>query len=258
MHDNFYVNDNYPLSTDVFDVDGVTPVLPISASVDILNQVSGDLVVSNGACQVASGVATYFILSGSDVAQNAGRYVGYMRVQIDTSTARTIQLPFDVLDKASMLPIFRWRAKVADSAPDLDHIDDAHAREWIDQAVAELNRRYDTGYVSVLGAISPTPDANTLEFITRVAALMARTAWWAGKGTYRDGEISFDATPFASEWARIEDAIQRITNDGWFDADLDPTMYNRDKVFYDGIKYDSPDYWWRTSTETDPDTEIPI
>lgn len=260
MHDNFYVNDNYPLSTDVFDIDGITPVLPVSATVDILNQTTGTLVVSNGSCLVASGVATYYIESGSTVAQNSDRYVAYMRVQITSEIAKTIQLPFDVLDKASVLPIFRWRAKVSDSAPDFDHIDDAHAREWIDQAVAFLNERHSIGYSSVLGKISPTPDANTLEFITRVAALMARTAWWAGKGTYRDSEISFDATPFAAEWAAIEQTLQRVANDEWFDfpATDSVTMYNRDKVYYDGIKYDSPDYWWRDSGDTDPDTEIPI
>lgn len=259
-HDAFYVNDNYPLTVNVYDSDGVTPILPVSATIDIVDQDLNTLVVTNASVSVASGLATYFILSGSDVAQSPGHYIGYMRVTIDANNSKTIAVPFDVLSKSSALGIFRWRAKVEDAAPSEEHTSDGHARNWIDQAVDFLNRRYTTGYTSTLGNISPSPTTNDLELIIQVAALMARTAWWAGKGTYRDSEISFDATPFAAEWAAIEQTLQRVTNDEWFDfpATDSVTMYNRDKVYYDGIKYDSPDYWWRDSGDTDPDTEIPI
>src|SRR5574338_98590 len=258
MHDFFYVNDEYPLSTDVFDVDGVTPILPVSATIDVLNQNTGDLIVSNGICQVASGIATYYVLSGSTVSQTAGQYVGYMRVQIDATSAKTIALPFDVLSKSSILPVYRWRMKVVDAAPTEDHLSDTKAREWIDQAVDFLNRRYSTGYTSVLGTISPAPSGEMLELFTSIASLLARSAWWAGKGTWRDEEISFDAGPFRDEWLAIEEQVQRMTNDEWFGADMGGTVWNRDNVFWRGIKYDSPDYWYRTSDQPDPDTEIPI
>lgn len=256
--DNFYVNDNYPLTTEVYADDGVTPALPLSAMIDILNQVTGDQVVTGGSCTVASGLSTYFILSGSTVAQTSGRYIGYMRVELDSDNARTIALPFDVLDKASVLPVIRWRAKVRDSSPDDDHISDDLGREWVDNAVDFLNNRYETGLTSVLGTIYPTPTTHEVEFITSVAGLMARYSWWAGRGTWRDSEMSFDGTPFQTEWDRLEQSILTNANDDWFASDMGGTMYNRDRVYYDGIKYDSPLYWERVESDPAPNTEIPI
>lgn len=257
-HDNFYVNDNYPLTVNVYDSDGVTPILPVSATIDVVDQDLNTTIVTNGNASVSSGLATYFILSGSDIAQSPGHYIGYMRVQIDANNAKTISVPFDVLSKSSALGIFRWRQYVEDAAPSEEHTSDSHARNWIDQAVDFLNREYDTGYTSTLGTLDPTPPTKDLDFFIRVAALMARTAWWAGKGTWRDDEMSFEHTPFEREWNKLQGEIQRRQEDLWFSDPVGGTVYNRDNVFYDGVKYDSPDYWYRTSTQTDPDTEIPI
>lgn len=258
-HKRFYINDNPTLHVDVYEVDGETPLLPVSATIDIVNQTTGTTVVTNGVATVASGLATYYILSGSTVAQTPGKYVGYMRVQITSTVADTQMIHFDVLSKSSNLAAERWTRKVEGSAPSIEYMSDDHARDWIDQSVDFLNREYTTGYTSTLGTISPAPDTATLDFIVRLAALMARTAWWAGKGTWRDDEMSFDAEPFQHEWASIRTEIGQRSTDDWFtDPDIGGTVYNRDNVFYDGIKYDSPDYWYRTSTQTDPDTEIPI
>src|SRR4029077_12303150 len=128
----------------------------------------------------ASGLATYYVLSGSTVAQNSGIYMGYMRVTLDAITTQTIAIPFDVLDKKSYLAVDRWRSKVIDSAPDQEHINDEHGREWIDQAVDFLNRRIALGYTSLLGTITTVPTSNDLEFIAMVASLMTRSACWAG------------------------------------------------------------------------------
>jgi hypothetical protein len=255
---DFYINDNYPLTVDVFAADGETPVLPESATIDIINQTSGVEVVTGASCQVASGLATYYVLSGTDVALNAGNYVGYIRVVIDADITLTQAVPFNVLTKGSYIAVDRWRHKVQDSAPSEDHISDDHGRDWIDDAVGYLNTKYDTTYLSTLGVITPAPSAGFVELVARVASLMARSAWWAGKGTWRDAEMSFDGTPFAAEWAALEATVSVALNDTWFDLDIGGTVYNRDNVFYDGVKYDSPDYWYRTSTQVDPDTEIPI
>ena len=257
-HDNFYVNDEYPLTIDVYADDGVTPVLPDAATIDIFNQVTGDQPVAGASCSVSSGLATYLVLSGSTVGQTSGRYIGYMRVEIDANNARTLAIPFDVLDKASILPVMRWRSKVRDASPDDDHISDAHGREWIDSAVDFLNKRYETGLSSILGTISPTPSTTEVDFIASVASLLARYSWWAGKGTWRDSEMSFDGTPFQTEWERLESAILTSANDDWFATDMGGTVYNRDRVYYDGVKYDSALYWERLSTDPEPSTEIPI
>lgn len=258
LTDDFYVNDNYPLSVDVFATDGLTPVLPLSATIDIINENSGDTYISGDTCQVASGLATYFVLSNSNVSQTAGNYVGYMRVMIDSSVTQTQAIHFNVLSKGSYLAVDRWRRKVEDSAPSEEHTSDEHGRDWIDQAVGLLNNQYDTGFSSTLGVLSGTSTSADIEFVAQVASIMARTAWWAGKGTWRDEEMSFDGTPFATEWKRIETYIASQQSDGWFDDDAGGTSYNRDRVYYRGIKYDSPTYWERDSTDPVPDTEIPI
>ncbi len=258
----FYLNDNYPLTADVFAPDGVTPVLPQSATIDIVNQVTGDTLVTEGSCTVASGLATYYVLSGSDVAQNPGIYMGYMRVTFDAITTQTIALPFDVLDKKSYLAVDRWRNKVEDSAPDSEHISDEHGREWIDQAVDYLNGRFALGYTSLLGTISPAPTTNDLEFIASVASLMARTMWWAGKGNWKDGELSYFGTPLQQEWEKLDDQIGIIVSatDGedWFSDTTSADMYNRDRTYWDGRKYDSPHYWHRNPGDTIPVSDIPI
>jgi hypothetical protein len=226
--------------------------------IDVVNQITGVTVVTGATCAVASGLATYLITSGSFIAQTPGRYVGYMRVQLDAQTADTFALPFDVLDKGSYLVVDRWQRKVADSAPTQDHDDDEHARDWIDQAVDYLNRKYTLGYTSVLGMVNPHPDSTAVEMIASVASVMARAAWWAGKGNWRDAEMTFDATPFKDEWDRIDAEITRLLDTGWTDNSFSGTMFNRDSVYYDGVKLDSPDYWNRWSTEPEPNTEIPI
>lgn len=254
----FYVNDNYPLTADVFAPDGVTPVLALGATIDILNQTSGSTVVTGGSCVVASGLATYYVLSGSTVSQTPGIYIGYMRVTFDAVTTQTIAIPFDVLDKSSYMAVDRWRNKVEDSTPDLEHLSDENGREWIDQAVAYLNGRFDLGYTSLLGALTPIPTQNDLEFIASVASLMARTSWWAGKGNYKDAEISFLGTPFQEEWNKLEEQISFITAEDWYGDTSSADMFNRDRAYYDGLKYDSPNYWRRQSTDPAPRTDIPI
>lgn len=258
-HERFYVNDNPILHVEVLDADGESPVLPVSATIDIVNQTTGSTVVANDFAQVASGLASYSVVSGSVVSQTPGKYVGYMRVQITDEEAETQLIHFDVLSKTSNLAVERWTRKVEASAPSAEYMSDDHARDWIDQAVDFLNRQYATGYTATLGSIDPAPATSDLDFIVRVAALMARTAWWASKGSWRDDEMSFDASPFRFEWAAIKEDIEARAGDTWFtDLDMGGTVFNRDNVFYDGVKYISPDYWYRTSTQTDPDTEIPI
>jgi hypothetical protein len=98
-----------------------------------------------------------------------------------------------------------------------------------------------------------------MEFFASVASLMARTAWWAGKGNWRDSEMSFNGTPFEEEWMKIQSVIEKVNADNWFaDISFNGTMFNRDHVYYPGIKWDSPDYWERNSTDPEPIAEIPI
>lgn len=242
----FYIG-NYggPLTTDVFAADEETPVLPESASIDIFNMDTGEQVVSDGVCSVASGLATYAIPEGATYMDVPGRYVGYMDVVLDSSTKLTNEVYFNVFDKASTLVLSRWRAKVEDSALSPDHIDDDDAREWVDQAVAEINRRYTSGYTSVLGTISPTPTDSDLEFIASTASLLARTAWYAAKGTWRDDEMSYDARAIQAEWTAFETYFQELQTSGIYDA-IEPRavrMKNLDNVFFRGLYFDPMRYY---------------
>ena len=259
MPQKFYTG-NYggPLSVDVFAADGETPILPLSATIDILNMTSGVTIVSSATCLVASGLAAYVIPSGSPATLNPGRYVGYIDVLIEAGNMQTEEVYFNVYAKTSYLIIERWKAKVQDSALDDVHIDDDAAREWIDQAVGWLSLNYGLGYSSVLGAITPAPTNSDTELIASVASLMARAAWWSGKGNWRDAEMSFNGTPFETEWLRIATTLQRTQAEGWFTDPIGGDTYNRDHVYYQGKKYDSPLYWERDSTDPVPDTEIPI
>jgi len=260
MAQKFYIGDyGGPLSVDVFAADGVTPVLPVSATIDIINMDTGTLIVDDGTCFVQSGLASYVIPQSSPATTNAGRYVGYISVLIETGNLQTEEVYYNVFNKTSYLILERWRAKVIDSSIDDDHVDDDAAREWIDQATAWISRRLpDFGYTSVLGAVTPTATAADMEFIANVASLMARSAWWAGKGNWHDAEMSFNGTPFEMEWKSLDDFIADKSAEEWFDTAGDGTMYNRDKVYYPGIKWDSATYWHRDSGDPEPITEIPV
>lgn len=257
----FYLDDYGPVTATVTDLDG-TPILPLAGRCTVVNQHTGAEIVTNASCQVASGSMTYFIPQGSPITTTSARYVAYMQAEIDVSSALTVQVPFDVLDRSAYLVVDRWRRKVEFSAPDTwdgsDPISDEEGRDWIDQAVDLINRYWDTGYTSTLASISPAPTHNDIEFIATVASLLARTAWWAGKGEWRDDEQSFSASPFNVEWNRIFGILRDKQEEGWFDGVDDPTVsydnYNRDRVYSPGVKLDSGGYWWVSL----PDDEVPI
>ena len=257
MAHQFWVG-NYggPLTTSVYESDGTTPKLPVSATVTILNLNSGDSVVSGAACQVQTGSAFYQIPSGSAVTSTSSKYVAYMDVLVESGNLLTNAIYFVVLDKASYLVIDRWRRKVGEAAPSTSLLEDEDARDWIDSAVAFVNRRYgDTGYTSTLASISPTPTANDLEFFAEVASLMARTSWWAGRGKWRDEEMSLDPGPFKQEWDRL-DTIMSAKNDAAIFQVVDE--FNRDRVVEDGMKLDSPAFWYVLSGSVAPTTTIPV
>jgi hypothetical protein len=249
MAQKFYVDDfGGPLTVNVFASDGETPVLPLSATIDIINMNTGAQVVTGGACTVASGLAAYTIPAGSPATATAGQYVGYITVLIEPLNQLTEEVYFNVFEKTSYLIIERWRAKTIDSAPTEDHVDDDEAREWIDQAVGWINKRFDSGYTSTLAAISPTATATDTEFIASVASLMARTAWYAGRGTYRDDEISYDARSIAQEWEALDKYFAGLNTSALFDV-VDDSGYtvdgvtnrNRDGVFYRGRWFEDAD-----------------
>lgn len=257
MAHQYWVN-NYggPLVTEVVATDGITPLLPISATITILNINSGAVVVENAACQVATGSAFYPIPSGSSVTSTSAHYVGYMDVLVEAGNLLTNPIYFDVLDKASYLVIYRWRRKVAEAAPDVSLLEDEDARDWVDSAVAFVNRRYgDTGYTSTLGSIQPAPTANDLEFFAEVASLMARTAWWAGKGSWRDGEMAMNASPFKDEWERLDTIMAAKSSENLYQV---VDVFNRDRVLVDSAKYDSPLWPYRLPGDVVPNTDIPI
>lgn len=252
----FYLNDYGPVTADVLDpLDGFTPILPLSGTATFVNQHTGVAVVQDAGCTVASGTCTYTIPDGSPITETSARYIAYMSVVIDASTKKTLAIPIDVLDKGSYFVVDRWRRKVEFSAPDYapdgsDPLSDAEGRDWIDQAVDMINRYWETGYSSTLASITPNPTTNDVEFIASVASLMSRTAWWAGKGEWRDDEMAFSDGPFRVEWNRVFDVLQQNSGDDWYE-DYDAATsseqwdnYNRDRIFYPGVKIDSPDYWW--------------
>lgn len=254
----FYLGDTGPVSATVTDIDGITPITPLSATANIINLHTGTQVVTSGVCQIGSGIAAYIIPDASPVTQAIGRYVAYITVEIDSTTKNTVAVPFDVLDKASYLVVDRWRRRVEFSAPDADAISDEEGRDWVDQAVAYLRREFGFGYTSVLATITPdggvaATSSAEFELIAKVASLMARTAWWAGKGSWRDEELSFDASPFRFEWEALKADIGDNFTDGWF---IDPSvteqwnMRNRDNINRLGLPQDKDYYynedrsWW--------------
>lgn len=244
-----YVGDYGPLTANVFEADGVTPAQAESATIDIVNQETGEVVVSGAAGDVSEvGHAIYLIPNDAAYMQVSGHYVGFMHVVLNDTEQKTIALPFVVLPLTAYLIVQKWQRKVEDSAPTAEHMRDEDAREWIDDAVAFLNDRYDTGFTSTLGSIDPAPSPNDIEFISRVASLLARTAWYYGKGNWRDSEMSFDGTPFEAEWKRLETTLESAQLSEFFDAGGD--MYNRDHTYYRGIKITNPDFW--TDDETVP------
>ena len=253
----YYVGDyGGPLTTEVYESDGVTPKLPSSATVDIINMDAGTTVVSAATCTVATGSAYYSIPSGSAATASGGHYVAYMSVLLDASNKLTNRIYYYVLNKSSDLVVERWRRKVENSTPNDDLIEDEDARDWIDQAVAFVNRHYyDTGFTSTLGTLSPSPTANDIEFFASVASLMARTSWWAGKGKWRDDELSMDPGPLRAEWAALDQKMQLIADRNTF-AIYD--TFNRDRVWADSYKYDSALWSYLPSGSTQPDTDIPI
>lgn len=245
-----------PLRTEVYDDDGTTPKLPLSATVSILNMDTGTTVVENAVCLVVTGSAYYNIPSGSSVTSSSAHMVAYMDVLVESGNLLTNAIYFDVLDKGSNMVLDMWRRKVEYAAPSDEVLTDEAARDWIDDAVRMVGRRYGiTTYTSTLGSLSPTATANDLEFYASVASLMARTAWYAGKGKWRDEEMSFDPGPFRDEWERLDlimGAGVAADTYGVF------SMYNRDNVLADGNKYDSPLWPYRLSGTTTPITDIPL
>lgn len=241
MAQKFYVGDyGGPLTIDVFAADGETPVLPVSATIDIINMETGALVVDDGVCLVASGLASYLIPEGSPATATAGRYVGYISVIVEVGNKLTEEVYFNVFEKSSTLILERWRAKVEDSAPSPDHIDDDAAREWIDQAVGWINKRFASGYSSILGAVDPAPTDYDTEFIAAVASLLARRGWYAGRGSYRDDEISYDARALQAEYDDLEQYFVDINTSDLYGTmeDINVTNRNRDGVFYRGLWYE--------------------
>lgn len=254
MSITFYIGDYGPVPAAVTQEDGTTPALPLSATADIINLHTGDVVISGATCSVEMGTAAYIIPSGSPITATAARYAAYISVEIDATTKQTVQVPFDVLDKSSYLVVDRWRRKVEFAAPTDDSISDQEGRDWIDQAVDMLAGDYGFEYSSTLASITPTASRSTIEYVASVAALMARTAWWAGKGNWRDEEMSFDGTPFENEWARLSSKLVVGNVNDWFvapDWTVVKDMYNRDKTDAFGIP-DEPDdlfhqVWYRDS-----------
>lgn len=252
-----YVN-NYggPLRTEVFESDGTTPKLPLSATITVLNMDTGATVVSGEACTVATGSAYYAIPSGSAITSSSAHLVAYMDVLIEAGNLLTNRISLDVLDKGSYLILDRWRRKVEESSPDDSLVEDEDARDWIDSAVAFVNHRYgDTGFTSTLGSLSPTPSASDIEFFASVASLMARTSWWAGKGRWRDSELSFDPGPFKDEWDRLEGSMAAHANNALY-AVYD--VFNRDHVLDDDYKYNSDLWYYQPSGSSTPVTDIPV
>ena len=237
MAQKFYVG-NYggPLTVDVLAFDGVTPVLPVSATVDIFDMADGTQVASGETATVSSGLASYTIPEGASYMQAAGRFVAYFDVLLEVGNKQTEEVYFNVYEKASSLILERWRLKVENANPGEEFIDDDAARDWIDSAVGWINKRYDSGYTSTLAAIDPAPTAHDMEFIASVASLLARKAWWAGRGSYRDDEISYDARALQAEEAALDNYFADLDQSGIYDI-LSPestTNRNRDKVWYRG------------------------
>lgn len=241
----FVGNYGGPLITEVYESDGYTPKLPVSATITVLNMDTDTTVLSGAACLVATGSAYYSIPSGSPITSTSAHLVAFMDVLVEAGNLLTNPIYIDVLDKSSLLILNQWRKKVQEAAPSEELVQDEDARDWIDAAVAFVNKNYrDTGYTSTLGTISPSPTVNDREFFAEVGSLMARTSWWAGRGKWRDEELSLDPGPFKDEWARL-DAIMSKDADKNMMAVFD--TFNRDRVQGDGYKEDSPLYWYRLS-----------
>lgn len=253
----FYVGDSGPVPAIVTDGEG-NFATPVSATATVVNVHNGEVVALNEACLVGEGVASWIMPVGHAASITSARYVAYITVTLDATTKTTASVPFDVLDKSSYLIVDRWRRKVEFSAPNDEAISDQEGRDWIDQAVSHLNGQwYNTGYTSVLGSLTPNEgvDAagqNEIEFIASVAALMARTAWWAGKGNWRDEEMSLDVGPFHREWEQLKGVIVTQGDNAWYSGVSDPleqhNMYNRDKVNRLGHPDEPDNYydaaWW--------------
>jgi hypothetical protein len=233
----FYVG-NYggPLTVNVYSQDGVTGILPTSATVDIFDLNTGTQVLDDGTADVTSGLASYSIPQGASYMGAAGRFVAYFDVLIETGNLQTEEVYFNVYEKASNLIIERWRLKVQNANPGEEFIDDDSARDWIDSAVGWINKRYASGYTSTLASIDPVPTDYDMEFIASVASFLARKSWWAGRGTYRDDEISYDARALAAEEAKLEDYFVDLDTSGIYDTITPETVTNRnrDGVFYRG------------------------
>lgn len=237
MAQKFYVG-NYggPLTVSVYAPDGETPVLPLSATVDIFDMADGTQVLDDGVASVTSGLAAYTIPEGATYMQSAGRFVAYFDVLIETGNKQTEETYFNVYEKGSSLILERWRLKVENANPGEEFIDDDAARDWIDSAVGWINKRYTSGYTSTLASIDPAPTDHDMEFIASVASYLARKAWWAGKGSYRDDEISYDARALQAEGEALDKFFTDLDTSAIYDT-ITPnavTNRNRDGVWYRG------------------------
>jgi hypothetical protein len=250
----YYLGDYGPVTADVTDFDG-SPITPISGAATVVNQHTGETVVANASAAVAAGTITYQIPEGSPITDASARYVVYLTAELDETTKVTSAVVLDVLDKASYMIVDRWRRKVEFAAPNLDALSDQEGRDWIDQAVSTLNGQYyDTGYTSVLGSLTPNTGvdaagANEIEYFASVAALMARTAWWAGKGNWRDEEMSLDTGPFFKEWESLKNVLTSQGVSEWYNTNQiydQHSMFNRDKTDAYGFS-DQPDRYYDAS-----------
>jgi hypothetical protein len=252
-----YVGDSGPVPATVTDAFG-NPITPESATATVVNIHTSETVALNEPAVVSEGAASWIIPSGHVVSQQSARYVVYITITIDEATKTTVAIPLDVLDKESYFTVDRWRRKVEFAAPNEEAISDEEARDWVDQAVDFLGRNFGFTYTSTLAHIEPAADRKTVEYIAEVAGLMARTAWWAGKGNWRDEEMSFDGTPFEREWERLEARLRQDSIISWFTGRIPPKqfdMYNRDKVDRWGI-VDEPDDLFDQRWLRDPSNKI--
>lgn len=246
MSETFYVGDSGPVPVTISDENG-DAITPLGATATVVNVHTGETVALNEACLIAEGLATWVVPEGHAVTQNPGRYVVYITVEVDASTKKTVAVQLDVLDKASYFAVDRWRRKVEFSAPNDDAITDAEARDWIDQAVDHLTGQVPGWtYTSTMSLVYPTPTRSVMEKIASTAALMARTAWWAGKGNWRDEEMSLDTGPFFREWENLKLTLVDSGGSEWYSGSVSPlevnSMYNRDKIDQWGYANEPDDY----------------
>jgi len=245
----FYEGDfGAQLSVDIYEPDGFTPKLPLSATITVLN--NSTTVLPSTSASVASGSAYYIIPSGSPITAEPAHLAVFFTVLVESGNQQTIPVYADVLPLDGSPVARAWQRKVAESAAHEDLVTDSMARQWVDDAVAFLSRRYGlTTHTSLLGTLTPAPSANEIEFYASVASLMARTSWWAGRGgSWRDEEISYNPnTIYAQEWARLDAYMESLNASAMLDGGVF-NRFNADRVEGDARVADDHAYWYRPTT----------